>query len=320
MTKVMTWTLTAAMIVGTGCAASRAKADEPRTAPAAEAAAELEAARAAQADAREAAEQGRAAAAEVREKLRSELGAARGALVRQGRPLKMEKAAHLGVSTSNVPGALREQMKLPRGFGLVVDTVGADSAAGAAGIQQYDILQKLNDQLLVNTQQLSVLIRSMKPGEQVTLTFLRGGQPQTVTATLTEKEVPVLGEASWNFEAPVAGFVTPTFEAVAVPEIGEVNLGEGGARNAFRFFTTDDNESKSVYTDPDMTLTITTDDDEKSLVAKDNNGQVLFDGDINTAAEREKLPKNVAERLAKFEERIKNIKVNGNVTIVVDKP
>src|SRR5258708_1330287 len=78
---------------------------------------------------------------------------------------KTEKAAFLGVSGSPVMPALREQLKLPKGVGLIVEHVEPKSPAEAAGIKQYDVLHKIGDQLLVNAHQLAVLVRMHKPGE-----------------------------------------------------------------------------------------------------------------------------------------------------------
>src|SRR5436190_2738660 len=58
---------------------------------------------------------------------------------------KKEKAAFLGITTSPVPASLRQQLKLQKGLGLVVETIEKDSPAEQAGVQQYDVLQKLNE-------------------------------------------------------------------------------------------------------------------------------------------------------------------------------
>src|SRR5438094_7079692 len=63
---------------------------------------------------------------------------------------KTERGTFLGLRTSNASAALREQLELAKGFGLVVETVEKDSPAEKASVQQYDVLQKLDDQLLVN--------------------------------------------------------------------------------------------------------------------------------------------------------------------------
>src|SRR6185369_10584319 len=104
-----------------------------------------------------------------------------------------------GVAAGPVPAVLREQLKLQRGFGLVVEYVDKDSPAAAAGVHVHDILQKVDDQWIINSQQLLVLVRSKKPGDSVALTVISVGQPIVLTAKLTEKELPVLDDPfSWN--------------------------------------------------------------------------------------------------------------------------
>src|SRR5437868_14524862 len=96
----------------------------------------------------------------------------------------------LGVESSPVPAVVSEQMGLPTGFGLVVDYVVPDSPAAVAGVQQNDILKMLNDQILLEPNQLRKLLQSFADGTTVTLTILRKGQEQKLTAKLTKKDVP----------------------------------------------------------------------------------------------------------------------------------
>lgn len=329
-TKFATWLLAGAIVAGAGCAGGSnvAQAQQQPTppapaapeAPAPEAAendvrmqAEREAARAARDAARDAGRAQREAAVRLREVAgelaRAREGEARVAL-RAAARVKKEKAAYLGVTTSQVSGALREHLKLPRGFGLVVDSVEDESAAAAAGVQRFDILQKLNDQLLVNSQQLSVLIRSMKPGDEVRLTLLRGGQAQEVTARLTEKEVPVLSDGSWGWtedEGFGNGFNFVNVPA-PLPPVAVSGVLAGPQGDKLKFFTSD-KANTSVYQDKQMTLTITEDDEGKTLVAKDLQGQQVFEGPINDDAQRQKMPKDVADRLARFEEKLAKMPV-----------
>lgn len=96
---------------------------------------------------------------------------------------------YLGIETSEVPAVVAEQLGLPKGFGLVVEYVVPDGPAAQAGIQQNDILKKLNDQILMEPDQLSKLIRSYTEGTNVTLTVLRKGAETTLTARLGKREV-----------------------------------------------------------------------------------------------------------------------------------
>lgn len=96
----------------------------------------------------------------------------------------------LGVETSSVPTVVSEQLGLAKGFGLVVDYVVPDGPAAAAGVQQNDILKNLNEQILVEPDQLSKLIRSFPEGTSVTLTVLRKGAETKLTAKLAKRDVP----------------------------------------------------------------------------------------------------------------------------------
>src|SRR3954452_16935921 len=96
----------------------------------------------------------------------------------------------LGVETSSVPRVVSEQLGLPKGFGLVVDYVVPDGPAAAAGVQPNDILKMLNDQILMEPDQLSKLIRSYKEGDTVSLTVLRKGAETKLTAKLQKRDVP----------------------------------------------------------------------------------------------------------------------------------
>jgi membrane-associated protease RseP (regulator of RpoE activity) len=84
---------------------------------------------------------------------------------------------------------LRKQLRLPEGFGLVVDFVEPGSPAAAAGLEPYDVLTRLDDQRLVNPQQLAVLVRTFDADAQVTLTVVREGGERQVPVKLVERDV-----------------------------------------------------------------------------------------------------------------------------------
>lgn len=104
---------------------------------------------------------------------------------------KTQRVTYLGVSTSPVPDVLRKHLRLPPRAGLLVEGIESGSPAEAAGIEQYDVLEKLDQQLLINTEQLSALVRSLPAGKDVSITLIHKNQPKTVTATMAEHEVTV---------------------------------------------------------------------------------------------------------------------------------
>jgi serine protease Do len=95
----------------------------------------------------------------------------------------------LGVETSSVPRVVSEQLGLQKGFGLVVDYVVPDGPAATAGVQQNDIIKMFNDQILMDPDQLSKLVRSYPDGTNVTLTILRKNAETKLTVKLGKKEV-----------------------------------------------------------------------------------------------------------------------------------
>ena len=103
--------------------------------------------------------------------------------------VEKETVAFLGVETAPVSATTAAQLGLPRGTGLVVNNVVPQSPA-ASVLGEHDILLKLDDQILIETRQLSVLIRTHKEGDEVVITYLRGGQKSTAKIKLGKTEVP----------------------------------------------------------------------------------------------------------------------------------
>jgi len=210
---------------------------------------------------------------------------------------KKEKVAYIGIVSTRVTPALRENLNLPRGVGLVVETVEKDSPAGKAGLQQYDILQKLDDQMLIFPEQLGVLIRLHKAGDEVTLAVLRKGQSQTIKVTLGEKEMYVSSDGLQNANP---------FAVTGAPEAPFWVEGDGLKKKLLDLRQASGNSPANyIFQDGETTLEITRKDDSKHLKATDKDGKVLFDGDIDTDEQRKAIPEDIAKKLTKLEDRIK---------------
>ncbi len=108
------------------------------------------------------------------------------------------KTPYLGVSTAPLSPQLRSQLNLPEGMGLSVEMVAKDSPAEKAGLKRYDVLKKFNDQMLCAQEQLAVLVKAAGKGAKVTLVVLRGGQEQSLDATLDEHDAPEVGKAQFS--------------------------------------------------------------------------------------------------------------------------
>lgn len=85
-----------------------------------------------------------------------------------------ENRAMLGVTTESAEG------------GVEVQDVTEGSGAEKAGIKENDVITKIGDKKITTPDELSAEIKAHKPGDKVTVTFLRDKKEQQVTAELTK--------------------------------------------------------------------------------------------------------------------------------------
>lgn len=261
-----------------------------------------------------------------------------------GMPDQREKrpkvpVTYLGVDTSQVPTVVSDQLGLAKGFGLVVDYVEPNSPAATAGVQQNDILKMLNDQILVEPSQLRKLLQTFPEGTDVTLTVLRKGQEQKLTAKLARKEVPQRRGAfpggnhdgHWDFDA--TGDMKEQMQELKdqlKEQLGDqrgiirdaVTQAHEAARRArddarraadqLRIFFEDDGEVKAskidlgkaqiVFSDDKGELKLANVDGRKLLTVKDPQGKLLFSGPVETKEDLDKMPADVRERYNRLEQ------------------
>lgn len=250
-------------------------------------------------------------------------------------PHEMETVAFLGVETSTVSATTATQLGLPRGTGLVVNHLVPKSPA-ADVLKVHDILLNLDDQILIEVRQLAVLIRNRKEGDEVTLTYLRGGQKATAKVKLGQQEVPKFSALSWpataarafayssdgdgKFELMTPGpdgpegrqdwdrvlsllqqaRPAPDGPPGSVPPGARIRI-DHGAGPGVRAMSINTGNSSLVFSDADGSLELTLKDGGKRLVARDSKGGELFAGPVTTPEERKALPAGVRERLEKLE-------------------
>lgn len=86
--------------------------------------------------------------------------------------------------------------------GAKITSVSEGSAAAKAGLKEGDIITKIDSEKVTEADDVSRIIRSHKPGDKVSITFLRNGKEQ--------KETVELGK--WK------GAVMPNLPKVTMPE------------------------------------------------------------------------------------------------------
>lgn len=100
----------------------------------------------------------------------------------------------MGISIANlnqVPLQYRNQVVIPEDFkgGMVVANVQAGSPADEAGLQQFDIITKINDQEITSIVDFrSYMYTKTNVGDTVQIEFYRQGKKHTVSLTLAKQE------------------------------------------------------------------------------------------------------------------------------------
>lgn len=111
----------------------------------------------------------------------------------------VRREPYLGVVTAPIVDQLRAQLDLPEGVGLAVEAVADDGPAGRAGVRKFDVLRRLDDQIICTSEQLSALVRAAGKGRQVRLTVIRGGKEKQLDVLIDDREVPVAGAGAGPF-------------------------------------------------------------------------------------------------------------------------
>jgi serine protease Do len=235
-------------------------------------------------------------------------------------PLEKEKVAFLGVETMPVGRTVAAQLGLPRDTGLVVRRV-SDGSPAATLLQEHDVLTKLDDQILIDMHQLSVLVRSRKAGDEVKLTFVRAGKETTVKAKLAEHEVPKLagdfalpgfGDGAGGNVFFQHGGVMMGGAELAGPEAGDVMRTISGdhmrwfAQPRVHVFKHEGGKGATIldlpagnfsFSDDQGSVELNNNEGKRELTVKDKKGAVTFQGPLNTPEDHKKLPPEVLARL-----------------------
>jgi len=237
-------------------------------------------------------------------------------------PAEMEKVAYLGVETMPVDPTVAAQLGLPRGTGIVIRRV-AEGSPAAGILQPHDVLTKLDDQMLVNMQQLTVLVRNHKVGDEVKLTLLRGGKEVSAKAKLAEREVPkqawggapgAPGLQFFGQNGPGGGNMFLPHELPGMDGAGPGDAMRALGEDRMHWFAKprvhvfkrlggkgssilDIPSGNFVFSDEAGSVEVNASGGKRELTVKDKKGAVTFQGPITTPEEHDRLPAAVKARL-----------------------
>jgi serine protease DegQ len=98
------------------------------------------------------------------------------------------RRAYLGVLYgTQVTPDLNQQFGLGTDAGVTVEDVPADTPAAKAGIQPGDVIVSLDGKAIRTQEDLIELLNTRRPGEEVTVGIVRGGDRRQLQATLAER-------------------------------------------------------------------------------------------------------------------------------------
>ena len=166
-------------------------------------------------------------------------------------------------------------------------------------VKVHDVLQKLDDQVLVNGDQLVTLVRMRKPGDTLRLTVLREAAPVTVEVKLAEKELPplhsYLGRGAGD--APVEA----TGNAVAPSGPGTAWLNfytDKGTNDYANIVATAVAPGPTTFDDGEHVLQIRLQGAVGRLVVTEKaTGSKLFEGPIGSEEQWKAVPEPVRRKL-----------------------
>lgn len=223
-----------------------------------------------------------------------------------GQPGETTPVTYLGVEASPIDSALQAQVRLAKGDGgLVVNYVDPESPAAKAGLQRFDILTKLGDQILVNPPQLQTLIQTKDKGTQVTLTFIRTGETKTISVTLGEKKMEAWMPSGMHPTGP-GGMPMMMPPGGGMGHMGGSGMGGMGGMRGMgmpgRGFDRGMDHRDGGFiglSDKRMDLMLSSEAGHLMLRATDreDKGKAEFYGPVDTPAQRDALPAEVKKPL-----------------------
>ncbi|MEI6241363.1 MAG: PDZ domain-containing protein [Planctomycetia bacterium] len=184
-----------------------------------------------------------------------------------------------GLVTARAPAVLREQFRLERGAGLVVESVAPGSVAERAGIRRHDVIVSIDGQLLLLPEQFVTLLEASGDEAPLECRILRGG----VETMVSLRKVPAPATAAMGLLKPAESTLAlvPRKQA-SVATVMQLPDGSLQQRDA-------DYLVKLIG------------GDEPRLVIHDGRGRIIFNGPIDTPEQRSLVPPEVRSRVEGLE-------------------
>lgn len=172
--------------------------------------------------------------------------------------------ANLGIMGGELNSKIAEELKIENTEGFFVSDVTKKSGAEKAGIKPNDIIIKLNNEKIRTYADLTGFLRTKRPNDEVSVTYLRDGKLKTANVTLTKNEmssVKELGLELKNIDLKELKALKIA-NGVKIVAITNSELEHYGVRNGFIIISINDVNVNSV-------------DDVDNMIATKKESEVL---------------------------------------------
>jgi serine protease Do len=137
----------------------------------------------------------------------------------------MVQRGYLGVNIANISADLAKEKELKITDGIYVDGVNEGSAAADAGLKEGDVITQINGVNVLSTSELQEQIAKYHPGDDITVTAMRGDKEKTFNARLKNVE----GETSYMKKDQVSNFSSlgADFTDLSSKELSDLKISGG---------------------------------------------------------------------------------------------
>jgi hypothetical protein len=106
--------------------------------------------------------------------------------------VQKEGKAFIGIVPGEVTSSIADDYGVKPGQGVVIEGVSSDSPAEKVGLRENDVIIRVNSAPVTGPQEFRDQISKLKPGDKVSVTYLRGGKEKTADVELESRH-------EWSF-------------------------------------------------------------------------------------------------------------------------
>ena len=190
------------------------------------------------------------------------------------------KPAFLGISVMPASPALRAQLELRDGEGMVIAWVHPGSPAEKSGLKQYDLVLELDGKVISTESDLARIAGDAAAGDKVSCWIVRKTKHQAVDVTFGERPTRRLPDKTKKKTPKINEIPTGAVIDLGFPAMGQ-NMAVSFMIHDGRFFT-------RAHTDKNGNVQVT---------VRDFAGKIIHSGSVTSKEDQDKLPESVRKQL-----------------------